>query len=97
MQVAAIPWPSGQRALYAIPYPFGPRGDASSLRGPSRRDRSGSADEGCIVVAGSDRVVRFYEVWSATRKATVGKPGMLVGSDILEGLEGMDKEGDVIR
>jgi meiosis-specific APC/C activator protein AMA1 len=91
-QVAAIPWTDGHRALYAIPYPFGPRGEPSALRG-----RPESRDEGCIVVAGSDRVVRFHEVWSVRRKAMVGRSGMLAGSDILEGLEGMDKEGDVIR
>jgi len=36
-------------------------------------------------------------VWSADRKATVGGEGLLGGSDILEGLEGIDKEGEIIR
>jgi hypothetical protein len=53
--------------------------------------------EGCIVVAASDETVKFHEVWTAGRKATVGGSGMLGGSDILEGIEGIDKEGDLIR
>ncbi|KAF7549964.1 hypothetical protein G7Z17_g6026 [Cylindrodendrum hubeiense] len=89
-QVAAIPWEGELRALYAIPYPRGP--------GYRMNQKSGSAgQEGCIVVASSDKSVKFHEVWSRERGATVGGRGMLGGSDILEGLEGIDKEGDVIR
>ena len=93
-QVAAIPWEGEHRALYAIPYPGGPEGNNSS-EGVSGMSRT--AQEGCIVVAASDESVKFHEVWSAGQKATAGGEGLLGGSDILEGLEGIDKEGDVIR
>jgi hypothetical protein len=50
------------------------------------------------VVAASDESVKFHEVWAAERKATAsGVVGMLGGSDILEDLEGIDKDGDIIR
>jgi meiosis-specific APC/C activator protein AMA1 len=94
-QVAAIPWEGEHRALYAIPYPGGPNESHSSRGGGSTMSRT--AQEGCIVVAASDESVKFHEVWSADRKATVGGEGMLGGSDILEGLEGIDKEGEIIR
>lgn len=94
-QVAAIPWPGEYRALYAIPYP-GPR-SRKSRGGRGRSKRNLTPREGCIVVASSDESVKFHEVWAAGRKATVGGSGMLGGSDILEGIEGIDKEGDLIR
>lgn len=108
-QVAAIPWEGEHRALYAIPYPQGPPDyrAASNATGLSRnRDRerrareksqNRSAVEGCIVVAASDESIKFHEVWSGGKKATVGGSGLLGGSDILEGLDGIDKDGDVIR
>ncbi|KAK4178710.1 putative meiotic fizzy-related protein [Triangularia setosa] len=99
-QVAAVPWPREHRALYAIPYPSGPEEERRTERGyldelnPKRRYKM----EGCIMVAASDNSVRFHEVWGRDDKvATRGGVGMLGGSDILEGLEGIDKEGDVIR
>ena len=89
-QVAAIPWSQGLRALYAIPYPAsGAPGGAAGVSRPSQ--------EGCLVVAASDNSVKFHEVWSNERKSTIGGPGTLAGSDILESLEGIDKEGEVIR
>lgn len=94
-QVAAIPWDGEHRALYAIPYPGGPNESATSREGG--RGMSRTAAEGCIVVASSDESVKFHEVWTSTKKATTGGEGLLGGSDILEGLEGMDKEGEVIR
>ncbi|KAF4342584.1 meiosis-specific apc c activator ama1 [Fusarium beomiforme] len=77
------------RALYAISYP----------RGPTSEDPAAPAGgkEGCIIVASSDKSIKFHEVWSRERGVTVGATGILAGSDILEGLEGIDKEGDVIR
>jgi meiosis-specific APC/C activator protein AMA1 len=90
-QVAAIPWEGDHRALYAIPYPGGP--NESQYSGTNRT----STQEGCIVVAASDESVKFHEVWSPGQKATVGGLGLLGGSDILEGLEGIDKEGEIIR
>ncbi|KAK0741786.1 WD40-repeat-containing domain protein [Apiosordaria backusii] len=99
-QVAAVPWPREHRALYAIPYPSGPEEERRTERGyldelnPKRRYKM----EGCIMVAASDNSVRFHEVWGRDDKvATMGGVGMLGGSDILEGLQGIDKEGDVIR
>jgi len=90
-QVAAIPWEGKHRALYAIPYPRGPPD------GGAARQRSRTAREGCIVIAASDESVKFHEVWADDRRATTGGAGMLGGSDILEDLEGIDKEGDIIR
>ncbi|KAL2112566.1 hypothetical protein VUR80DRAFT_7179 [Thermomyces stellatus] len=92
-QVAAIPWPGEYRALYAVAYP-GISDDGGRRR---RRKKTQTPREGCIVVAASDESVKFHEVWAAGSKATVGREGMLGGSDILEGIEGIDKEGDVIR
>lgn len=96
-QVAAIPWAGEHRALYAIPYPGGPEDIRPSKAGARVRNHSRTAMEGCIMVASSDKSVKFHEVWSAEKKATAGGVGMLGGSDILESLEGIDKEGEVIR
>ena len=96
-QVVAIPWASEMRALFAIPYPGGPN-QSSRLMGEGVTWWSRTAEEGCIVVASSDESVKFHEVWSGGRKSTGGNNGLLGGSDILEGLEGIDKEsGDIIR
>ena len=97
-QVAAIAWEGEHRALYAIPYPGGPNESRTSKEGG--RCLSRTSKEGCIVVASSDESVKFHEVWSGSQKsvmASSGGPGLLGGSDILEGLEGIDKEGDVIH
>lgn len=94
-QVAAIPWEGEHRALYAISYPGGPNESQTSREGG--RGLSRTAKEGCIVVASSDESVKFHEVWTASQKATTGGEGLLGGSDILESLEGIDKEGEVIR
>ncbi|KAG5770883.1 hypothetical protein H9Q72_002360 [Fusarium xylarioides] len=88
-QVAAIPWEDDLRALYAISYPRGPTSDDPTAPAGGK--------EGCIIVASSDKSIKFHEVWSRERGVTVGATGILAGSDILEGLEGIDKEGDVIR
>ncbi|KAH8647235.1 WD40-repeat-containing domain protein [Xylariales sp. PMI_506] len=59
----------------------------------------GGEREGCLIVASSDESVKFHEVWGTGRgKATIGTgPGVLGGSDIIEMVEGIDKEGDIIR
>ncbi|KAJ5720767.1 uncharacterized protein N7483_008701 [Penicillium malachiteum] len=55
-------------------------------------------DEGCIIVASSDQTVKFHEVWTGRRKSTGSASGLLGGSDILEGIEGIEKSGsEVIR
>ncbi len=56
-----------------------------------------TAKEGCIVVASSDKSVKFHEVWAAGQKGTAGVASVLGGSPILEFLEGIDREGEVIR
>lgn len=70
-----------------------------SGRSPRRcREHRRFVGEGCIVVAASDETVRFHEVWSDDRKGVLGWRGMLGGSDILEGLEGIDRDGaELIR
>lgn len=61
-------------------------------------------DEGCLVIATSDASIKFHEVWSErSGPGGVGGPGVglggsLGGSDILEALHGVEKEGrEVIR
>lgn len=54
---------------------------------------SRTAEEGCIIVASSDECVKFHEVWSGTPKTVAGTTGQLGGSDILESLEGIEREG----
>lgn len=57
-----------------------------------------TVDEGCIIVASSDQTVKFHEVWTGRRKSTGSASGLLGGSDILEGMEGIEKpSGEVIR
>jgi meiosis-specific APC/C activator protein AMA1 len=89
-QLGAIPWEGGHRALYAIPYPSG-------ARDMDRRTRNRHSTEGCIVVAASDNSVKFHEVWAQDSKSAAGGVGLLGGSEILEDLQGIEKEGDVIR
>ena len=85
------------RALYAIAYPGGPN-ETARQRKEGVRWWSRTAEEGCIVVASSDESVKFHEVWSEARRSTGGSAGLLGGSDILQSLEGMDREGcEVIR
>lgn len=73
------------------------RDHTNTRRGPRRR--SGTEQEGCLIVAGSDESIKFHEVWGAGRGKTteVLGPGALGGSDIIEMAEGIDKEGDIIR
>ncbi|KAF3765524.1 WD40 repeat-like protein [Cryphonectria parasitica EP155] len=82
-RIAVFSWPEC-RQVAAIP-----------REREKRRNRT--AMEGCVVVAASDESIKFHEVWSGGKKATVGGAGLLGGSDILEDLEGIEKEGDVIR
>ncbi|RDA90472.1 hypothetical protein CP533_4657 [Ophiocordyceps camponoti-saundersi (nom. inval.)] len=88
-QITAIPWAGDLRALSAIPYPR--EGDERS------RDSIHLGSDGCIVVASSDKTVKFHELWPGGEMATMTKSGMLAGSDILDDLDGIMKEGDVIH
>lgn len=90
-QVAAIPWEGEHRALYAIAYP------GRSISGPRYKKDDMAEREGCIVIAASDECIKFHEVWGRGERKIGGGQGLLGGSDILEGLEGIDKEGDIIR
>lgn len=59
---------------------------------------SRTVEEGCIIVASSDQSVKFHEVWSGLKKGTGAATGLFGGSEILEGLEGIEKQGrEVIR
>ncbi|KAL8809164.1 MAG: hypothetical protein Q9200_003654 [Gallowayella weberi] len=90
-QVVAIPWAQDMRALHAIAYPGGP-----SEKGKKAREGeawwSRTNEEGCIVVACSDESVKFHEVWTGKKKSIGIGAGLLGGSDILEALEGYDKD-----
>ncbi len=57
----------------------------------------GGVRDGGIVVAASDDSIKFHEVWRTSGRSAVGGLGMLAGSEVLESLEGIHKEGDVIR
>ncbi len=107
-QVAAIPWEGEHRALYGISCSKGPRhGRKQALKrtdgskdedgNPTGKRRDRTLNDGCIAVASSEETVKFYELWPADNKPVIGGSGMLGGSDILEDLEGIQKEGDVIR
>jgi len=61
-------------------------------REPRRKEKR--QPEGCIVVTASDETVRFHEVWGGDRRAVTQRQGVLGGSAILEGLEGIEGEGD---
>lgn len=82
------------RALLAIAYPGEPNETSRQWQaGGGETWWSRTAEEGCIVVASSDESVKFHEVWIGSRKFTGGNLGLLGGSDILESIAGVDKEG----
>lgn len=57
-----------------------------------------TVEEGCIIVASSDQTVKFHEVWTGRKSSTSSAAGLFGGSDILEGLEGIEKcGGEIIR
>ncbi|KAK7189205.1 WD repeat domain-containing protein [Paraphaeosphaeria sporulosa] len=93
-QVVAVPWFDENRALYAIPYPGCPNAGADA-RSPGEDGvwwRRG-VEEGCIVVAASDAAIRFHEIWAGGKKGVGSAAGLLGGSDILEALHGIEREG----
>ncbi|KAH8708647.1 WD40-repeat-containing domain protein [Phaeosphaeriaceae sp. PMI808] len=110
-QIVAVPWWDENRALCAIAYPGGPTGSPRPNEDEDSRsggDNDGwsrpGVEEGCIVVAASDMAIRFHEIWSDKRGSTRGggllgstAAGLLGGSDILEGLHGITRQGAVIR
>ncbi|KAL5343730.1 WD40-repeat-containing domain protein [Aspergillus crustosus] len=59
---------------------------------------SRTVEEGCIIVASSDQSVKFHEVWSGSNKHNSSSSGPYGGSEILEGLEGLENPGrEIIR
>jgi hypothetical protein len=108
-QVVAVPWWDENRALCAVAYPRGPMSspDAGDRRDGDRERGEDSVlggqriEEGCIVVAASDMAIRFHEIWTDRRGGggglLGGTAGLLGGSDILEGLYGVERESAVIR
>ena len=62
----------------------------------AREPRGGRKERscvGCIVVAASDETVRFHEIWAEGNGGVGAGVGVLGGSEILEGLEGIEREG----
>ncbi|KAF2190795.1 WD40 repeat-like protein [Zopfia rhizophila CBS 207.26] len=95
-QIVAIPWYDENRALYAIPYPGGP--NTGREKGEDGVWWSRTSEEGCIVAAASDAAIRFHEIWTEDKRNATEGAGLLGGSDILENLHGIEKDGDpVIR
>ncbi|KAF7588067.1 hypothetical protein BBP40_006205 [Aspergillus hancockii] len=57
-----------------------------------------TVEEGCIIVAASDQSVKFHEVWSSSRRPKAAASGPYGGSEILEGIEGLERPGkEIIR
>lgn len=112
-QIVAVPWWDENRALCAVAYPGGPTTSAPSNDDDATGSRARGEDDvwprrgvedGCIVVAASDMAIRFHEIWSDKRGGAgmgglmgSGTAGLLGGSDIIEGLHGIAREGAVIR
>ncbi|KAH7366905.1 WD40-repeat-containing domain protein [Plectosphaerella cucumerina] len=88
-QVGAIHWEGGPRALCAVSYPS-PAAEHQACVPNQYRD-------GSIVVASSDEMIRFHELWKPNMRTAVGGAGILAGSDVLDCIEGIHKEGDIIR
>lgn len=93
-QVATIPWEGKHRALYGISCS---RGRSHHVHGGEEEEQANTLKEGCIAVASSDESIKFYKLWPSDNKPITGGVGMLGGSDILEDLEGIQKEGNIIR
>jgi len=91
-QIVAIPWYDENRALFAIPYPGGPATSKGEGGDNAWWDRTN--EEGCIVVAASDSAIRFHEIWTEDKKRLGNRAGLLGGSEILEGLHGIVREGE---
>lgn len=100
-QVVSVPWFDEHRALCAVSYP----GSADAAADAESKKRAPPEDgiwwkgveDGCIVVAASDAAIRFHEIWAGGKKGVGGGPGLLGGSDILEDLHGIDRDGLMIR
>ncbi|KAL6879616.1 WD40 repeat-like protein [Trichoderma longibrachiatum] len=103
-QVTALIWSSTRReiaATFGYTEPEHPYRIAIFSWPECKQTKATNVDqkshEGCIVVASSDRSVKFHEIWCNEGKILGGWRGMLGGSGILDSLEGIDHEGDMIR
>ncbi|CAK7221054.1 hypothetical protein SBRCBS47491_004396 [Sporothrix bragantina] len=96
-QVAAIPWEGKCRALYGISCSRSRRRSARSSSDDKDKTSRHTLKDGCIAVASSECNIKFYELWPSDDKPITTGVGMLGGSDILEDMEGIQKEGDIIR
>ncbi|KAK6359248.1 hypothetical protein TWF696_000411 [Orbilia brochopaga] len=98
-KVVSIPWAEDMRALYALPYPGGPpeskNGRPSNVDCGATYSSDGKKYEGCLVVAASDETIRFHEVWGVIGTKVKKRRGesSALGSEILETLEGIEREG----
>ncbi|GAB7337105.1 hypothetical protein MBLNU457_g2505t2 [Dothideomycetes sp. NU457] len=94
-----IPWFGEERALWAIAYPDGPEGEGKrAAREGGTWGGKRTREEGCLVVATSDASIKFHEVWSESGMRGGGRDvGVFGGSDVLEALVGVEKDGEVIR
>ena len=95
-QVAAIPWEGNHRALYGVSCSHSGRRHSRKPKG-KEKSATHKLKDGCIAVASSEANIRFYELWPSDEKPILTGVGMLGGSDILEDLEGIQKDGDIIR
>lgn len=89
-KVAAVPWEEDHRALHAVAY-------SCILENTQKAGRKSKAVSECLIVASSDESIKFHELWAAEECNAVSGPSMFGGSDILEDLQGIMKDGDVIR
>lgn len=104
-QLVAVPWWDENRALCAVAYPGGPTfpPDQEQVERGEDNEWGQRGAEGCLVVAASDMAIRFHEIWGQGRGGVaVGgllgeTAGSLGGSEILEGLHGVERQGAVIR
>ncbi|KAK1064168.1 hypothetical protein LTR12_005905 [Friedmanniomyces endolithicus] len=90
-----VPWVSEERALWGVAYPRGPAvgGAGQGGSGESEHGRR-TRNEGCLVVATSDASIKFHEVWAD--EAVLGDwQGTLGGSQILEGVLGMERSSGI--
>ncbi|TKA70749.1 hypothetical protein B0A55_08834 [Friedmanniomyces simplex] len=97
-----VPWVSEERALWGVAYPRGPQTGAGKCGSGIGREGQGgemergrrTRNEGCLVVATSDASIKFHEVWAD--EAVMGDwQGTLGGSQILEGVLGMERSSGI--
>ncbi|KAI9680219.1 MAG: hypothetical protein M1829_001456 [Trizodia sp. TS-e1964] len=97
-QISAIPYPADVRALYSIPYPYGPNHPDSSGSSEGVGWGSRTMREGGVITVCSDNSLKFYEVWAGKVGSTAAVHGVFGGSSILQEEAGIEQEtNEVIR